>query len=120
MSKSTRQRWHTGTRDTTIYDEDGSVVVPLIETADACRCIVADHNACLNIKAPETTVPELVETVESLMQAFDETWPSACTQECFDTSGDCGYEIQEAAKEQARAVLDKAGQKHATSGDDDE
>lgn len=60
MSKSTRQRWHADSRGLNIYDEDGTIVVHLVETCEDCRRIVADHNACIGIEDPKTTIPELV------------------------------------------------------------
>lgn len=61
MSKSTRQRWHADVREASVYDEDGTMVVALAQTRQDCRRIIADHNVCLGIVDPATTVPKLVE-----------------------------------------------------------
>ena len=48
---------------------------------------------------------QLREALKTMMQAFDPDWPGACQQDCFDTSDGHGYEMQEIAKEKAKAAL---------------
>jgi hypothetical protein len=66
MSKSTKQRWHADAREANIYDEDGTVVC-YVDTRTDCRRIVSDHNACLGIESPATTVPELAAVCSELL-----------------------------------------------------
>lgn len=57
--------------------------------------IITDHNACLGIKDPATTVPELVEVCEKMLDRLaHRNWPGTVI-----------------LKDRARAVLAKTGQK---------
>lgn len=48
---------------------------------------------------------EARELLDLMMQAFDPLHPAACHQDCFDYSDGHGYEMQEIAKDEARAYL---------------
>lgn len=58
--------------------------------------IVADHNACLGIVDPETTVPKLVKAAAILADEYKELEPGHCPN-----------------LENLRTVLVNTGQKHA-------
>lgn len=92
MSKSTQQRWHADTRQANVYDEDGTIVTHLVETREDCRRIVSDHNGCIGINDPQTTVPELVEVCKSMIDRLD-----------------LGYFGATQLQRRARAVLTKTG-----------
>lgn len=72
MSKSTKQLWHTDAKEVRVYDADGTIVILVVETPADCRCIVADHNGCIGIEEPVTTVPELVAICSELIEALDD------------------------------------------------
>lgn len=110
MSKSTTQRWYHDARRASVYDEDSAIVICLVEHREDCGRIVSDHNACLGIEDPETTVPELVAVIGKLIDAFDEASQYKNTV-LRSKHGD------DELLAEARAVLAKTG-KPAASADD--
>lgn len=104
MSNSTQQRWHADIAQETVYDEDDVIVTYIIKTREDCCGIVADHNACLGIEDPETTVPELVAVLTKLLR-----WTGELKVDCDRAPG-----ILE-----AQAVLAKTGKRDEPPDTDD-
>lgn len=50
------------------------------------------------------------EGLNLMLQAFDQRWPGACHQKCFNDYGEHSCEIEEIAINQAREALSKIGE----------
>ena len=68
MSEHMEKQWEVSGQ----YIVRGALRIGEIYNDAARPCIVADHNACLGIEAPETTVPKLREACTELIADFDE------------------------------------------------
>lgn len=83
-------------------------VMKEVELAEKCSASLVVEGI-ERLKAERDTLQRenerLREALKLAMQAFDYKWPGACAQDCFDTSNGHGYEMQEAAREKAKAAL---------------
>lgn len=63
-------------------DDDWANVVTCVTSPDdeeaKAKQIASDHNACLGIESPETTVPELVMAAVRLADEYEELEPGHC------------------------------------------
>ena len=85
-----------------IYLQDNRAQTPVVIVDNI------SHKWAVRLVAAYNAQPDLLKALDLMMQAFDPEWPGACHQDCFDTSDGHGPEMQEAAKEKAKAAIAKA------------
>lgn len=103
MSEHVDERWHTDTRDLGIFSVDGTAIVRVCENRVECCRMVDDHNACLDIEDPATTVPELVAVCKQSEAAMTKAFAELLH------SNTASYLLLSRAQTALRAVLAKIG-----------
>ncbi len=98
--------WYVTSKDRTICITTRAPNSVFAKSANAANAWdrEAKANAAFIVQAVNSH-DELMASLNLMMQAFDPDWPGSCHQDCFDVSDGHGYEMQEAAKDQAKAAI---------------